>query len=162
MNHKQKGLLLLALILLGTTGRRAFALYQETHLTPFVLQDAWASYTVKVSASQIRGKEGAKEFVVTVIPRAGRKLSLSRRALLEIMDGENVVAAIPLEEKMAENRLTYWFRVAPKMLAETKFSFGQNAYKLTKDGKGNSVVMGIPGGGGAYFYLQDFISPKIR
>jgi len=141
----------LVVALLATAGMKAHAIYQETQLTPKVLDDAWASYTI-----QTRVVNAVTEFEVSVRALPGRKLSPARRALLELADGHSIIASIPVEEKLSGTKLTFWFRVAAKLVADGKFSFGQNSYAKSKDG----TVVGLPGGSGAYFYLRDFASRR--
>ncbi len=143
--------------LLTMTVRQAHAVWVETQLTPQSTTTQHLSFSIKT-----KDADALKQFEVTVKPKADWKLSPVLTARLHIVDGETNIAVVPVEEKREGGKMTYWFRIAPKFLANSKFQFGEHGYGEVKDAQGNTQYVGLPGGTGYWFYLRDFANPENK
>ncbi len=157
MKHKSPIQALFTVVLLIAASLYAHAVMVVTQLKPGALQDSWASYDIQIKDTAVKDADTSTTVVVTISPLQDRKLSPVRGAILEILDGSKSVSEIPLEEKLMDGKLQFWFRLSPNLLKDSKFTFRQNAFAQSKNNKGEPVILGIPGGAGAYFYPRDFL-----
>lgn len=100
-------------------------------------------------------RDGMKEFKVTA---RGKKelLSPGLLARLYLSDGKTDYATVPVEETRDGDRVTYWFRVAPELLAKTRFEFSVLSGKEEKLPNGRTHFIAVPGTISYWFYVGDF------
>lgn len=142
--------------------RQTYAVWVEEQLTPKTAISDWISFTVKT-----KDVEGLTQFEVAVESKK-RNISPVLTARLHLVDGKKQIASVPVEEIRADGRVTYWFRVAPTLFADSKFEFGEHGYTRSQDMRGNPATdewgrpkyHGVPGGSGYWFYLRDFADPN--
>ena len=158
---KPLALTALSLALLGTASHTGHALTVVTRVTPESLKDLQVSITVTT-----RGEGASKQFGVAVSGKATR-LSPILTARLHLMQGETELAVVPVEERWAGTKVTYWFPVAPSLLADSKFEWNEHfgradtdvAGKPVLDPYGRPTYTPFPGTRGYWFYLRDFVKP---
>ena len=115
-----------------------------------------------------KDRDGMKQFGVTITPKQG-KLSPGLLARLRLFDGENAalatvplaaLATVPLEETRDGGKVTYWFQVAPRLLAKSRFEFAVLSGVQEKLPDGKTRFVAEPGTLEYYFNLRDFIAAK--
>lgn len=142
-----------ALALLVLPMVKASAVMVEIQLNPGNIKQQKVAF-------QITGEErdSMAQVGVTVTSKT-EKLSPGLFARLRLSDGKTEFAMVPLEEKREGDKVTYWFHVAPNLLAKSRFEFELlNSVKVKESGKTRTVVM--PGGINYWFYVGDFVTPK--
>jgi hypothetical protein len=162
MRLKNCLLLFLVAVVVAIAVRQTYAVWVENQLTPKTAISDWISFTVET-----KDVEGLKQFEVAVEAKK-RNLSPVLTARLHLVDGKRQIASVPVEETRADGKVTYWFRIAPRLLANSKFEFGEHGYSRCEDEQGNLITdewkrpkyIGVPGGSGYWFYLRDFADPN--
>jgi len=104
-------------------------------------------------------RDGMKQFGVTVTAKK-EKLSPGLLARLHLSDGKTDIAMVPVEETREGDKVTYWFRVAPNLMAKSRFEFDVLSGKETKDADGKTRFIAIPGTIEYWFYVGDFATQK--
>jgi hypothetical protein len=158
MRLKTYLLLSLVTVVLAIAVRQTYAIWVEIQLTPQSADGQRLLFTVKT-----KDVDDLKRFEVAIKPKTG-KLSPVLTARLHLVDGQIKIASVPVEETRADGKVTYWFLVAPSLLANSKFEFGEHGYgrcedehgKVITDDWGRPRYVGVPGGSGYWFYLRDF------
>lgn len=158
MRLKTYLLLSLVAVVLAVAMRQTYAIWVETQLTPQTADGRRLLFTVKT-----KDVDDLKQFEVSIKPKTG-KLSPVLTARLHLVDSQMKIASVPVEETRADGKVTYWFRIAPRLLANSKFEFGEHGYGRCEDERGKVIIdewgrpryVGVPGGSGYWFYLRDF------
>jgi hypothetical protein len=164
MRTKNYLILSLAAVVVAIAVRQTYALWVEHQLTSKNAISDRISFTVKT-----KDVEDLKQFEIAVEAKK-RKISPVLTARLHLVDGQTQIASVPVEETRANGKVTYWFRIAPRLLAHSRFEFGEHGYGRYEDEQGNSITdewgrpkyIGVPGGSGYWFYLHDFSDPNQR
>ena len=97
------------------------------------------SFAINSKDVDAQDANALKDFEFTVEPKENFKLSPVSLARLTIIDGETNIAVVPVKANQEGRKVTYWFRVAPKFIANSKFSWGANGYAEVKDAEGNTT-----------------------
>ena len=142
------------LALMVLTVLKAYALTVQIQLTP--ANTAMQKYAFQVTNEE---REGMKQFGVTVTAKK-EKLSPGLLARLHLSDGQTEIAMVPVEETREGDKVTYWFRVTPSLLAKSKFEFDVLSGKEEKDANGKTRVIAVPGTIEYWFYVGDFVAAK--
>lgn len=164
MRLKNILLLFTAVIVVSIAVRQVYAVWIEHQLTPETAISDRISFTVET-----KNVKGLKQFEVAVEAKK-RNISPVLTARLHLVDDETQIAYVPVEEIHKDGKVTYWFRIAPKFIANSKFEFGEHGHARCEDKQGNLITdewgrpkyIGIPGGSGYWFYLRDFADPNRR
>lgn len=162
MRLKNSLLLFLAALVASFAIQQSYAVWVEHQLTPRNAVSDWISFKVKT-----RDVEDLKQFEVAVETKE-RSISPVLTARLHLFDGKTRLASVPLEETRTDGKVTYWFRIAPKLVANSRFEFGEHGHARREDKQGNPITdqwerpqyIGTPGGSGYWFYLRDFADSK--
>jgi hypothetical protein len=162
MRLKNCLLLLLVAVVAAIAVQQTYAVWVEHQLTAKTAISDWISFTVKT-----KDVEGLKQFEIAVEAKE-RNISPVLTARLHLVDGKRQIASVPVEEIHDDGKVTYWFRIAPKLLANSKFEFGEHGYSRCEDEQGRLITdewerpkyIGVPGGSGYWFYLRDFADPN--
>ena len=104
-------------------------------------------------------RDHMKQFGVTITPKKG-KLSPGLLARLHLSDGKTDYALVPVEETREGDKVTYWFRIAPNLIARTRFEFDVLNGTEVKDQNGKMRFIAVPGTLEYWFYAGDFASAK--
>lgn len=133
---------------------KASALTVETQLNR-------ANINLQKFAFQITSEErdGMQHVGVTVTAKK-EKLSPGLLARLHLSDGKSDIAMVPVEETRAGDKVTYWFRVAPSLVAKTRFEFDVLNGAMVKEESGKTHFVALPGSLDYWFYVGDFITPR--
>ena len=81
-------------------------------------------------------------------------------ARLHLFDDKTEIAVVPLEETREGANVTYWFQIAPALLAKSRFEFDVLSGKEEKLPDGKTRFIGEPGTLIYYFNLTDYITTK--
>jgi hypothetical protein len=144
--------LMLALMLLPLL--RASALTVEIQLNP--ANSKQQKFAFQITSAD---RDGMQQFGVTVTAKT-EKLSPGLLARLHLSDGKSDFAMVPVEETREGAKVTYWFRVAPNLVAKTRFEFDVLNGAMVKDGSGKMRFVALPGSLDYWFYLGDFMTPQ--
>ena len=158
MTRRSSLLLFLAAVFVSIAVQKSYAAWVEHQLTPRNAVGDWISFAVKT-----KDVEGLKQFDVTVEMKK-RKISPVLTARVDVFDGKTRIASVPVDGVRKDGKVTYWFRIAPRLITHSKFEFGEHGHALEKDVQGGPVTdewgrvkyIGVPGGSGYWFYLGDF------
>ena len=149
----------LAAALVLAAASKASALWIETQLTPKSLQ--YQRLTFEVKTKEVGN---LRQVEVTFAPRSG-KLPPFTRGQLALIVADTYVGDVPLEETRASGTVTYWFRLSPASLAQTKFEFSEQNFVDSSEVKSSGkpqprakpMEEQIMGGSTYWFYLRDFV-----
>ena len=164
MRIRTCALVAVAAVLLTTSVRHARAVVVEIRLTPKNLTSGDRSFKV-----QTKNVGDLREFEVTFEKTTG-KLSPVLLARLYVVVGGETIASVPIEVTRSRGKVTCWFRVSPRSLAESKFELGEHGYGVDVDAQGKEIrdewgnvrFESMPGGTHYWFHLRDFANPKGR
>ena len=81
-------------------------------------------------------------------------------ALLHLFDDKMELAALPLEETEEGGKVTYWFHIAPGLLAKSRFEFAIHSGNEETLPNGKTRFIGKPGTLEYHFNLRDFVALK--
>ncbi len=140
--------LMLAMLVLPLL--QASALTVQIQLTPG--NTAMQKYAFQVTNEE---HEGMKQFGVTVTAKK-EKLSPGLLARLNLSDGQTNIAIVPVEETREGDKVTYWFRIAPNLLAKSRFEFDVLSGNEVKGSDGKTRFVAEPGTIEYWFYVGDF------
>ena len=106
-----------------------------------------------------RDRDGIQQFNITITQKKG-ELSPGLSARLHLSDGKTEIAAVPLEETREGGKVTYWFQVAPGLLAKSRFEFDVFSGIVEKLPNGKTRFIAEPGTLEYWFNLRDFPATK--
>jgi hypothetical protein len=104
-------------------------------------------------------RDGRRQIGVTITPKKD-KLSPGLLARLHLFDAKTEVAVVPLEETREGGAVTYWFQIAPALLAKSRFEFDVLSGVEEKLPDGKTRFVAEPGTLIYYFNLRDYIITK--
>ena len=156
-------LAVIALLALNT--QQALAEWIEIHLTPKNLDFHRRQFVIKTKDV----KNGLKEFEVTVIAKE-RDFSPFADAQLTLIDDVDYVAILPVGSKRRGDKMTFWFRVAPKSLARSRFEYSESNYvplrkpngEPLRNAQGNQENEQLMGGEMYSFLLHEFVNVEKK
>ncbi len=152
----------LATLLLTATLIKANASPPPMDVTPDTIEAL--PYTFAFTSED---RDGLKHIGVTIAlkkdsrrpePAWARYHRLSAR--LHLFDDKMEIAAVPLEEAEEGGKVTYWFHIAPGLLAKSRFEFDVFSGKEERLPNGKTRFIGEPGTLEYDFNLRDFIALK--
>jgi hypothetical protein len=147
-----------ALALIGVAARPASAVWVESQLTPRGLSDGDRVFSIHQEM-----RDGLKQFSVTVTPK-GKPLSPFASGKLQVIQGDRTVAIMPVTGTWKKGSVSFWFRVSPEALGQSRFDYAEQAYMKAERGAGEPAPdpertgryeMTL-GGQAWYFFLRDF------
>ena len=150
----------LTALLLTAPLLRADALTVQLDVGPASIQTL--PYTFEFTSED---RDGLKQVGVTIAlkkdsrrpePQWSHQHRLSAR--LHLLDDKMEIAAMPLEEAEEGGKVTYWFHIAPGLLAKSRFEFDVFSGKEEKLPDGKTRFIGEPGTLQYWFNLRDFIT----
>ena len=144
----------LTALLLTASLLRANALTVQFEVTPDNIRDQPYTFAFKS-----KDRDGLKKIGLTVTPKKG-ELSPGLSARLHLMDGSEALATLPLEATRDGNIVTYWFQMAPNLLAKSRFEFDVFSGVMEKLPDGKTRFVAEPGTLEYWFSLRDFIATK--
>lgn len=106
-----------------------------------------------------KDRDGKQQVGITVTPKKGN-LSPGLLARLHLFDDKTEIAIVPLEETREGNKVTYWFQVAPSLLAKSRFEFDILSGKEETLPNGKTRFIAIPGTLTYYFNIHDYVATK--
>lgn len=139
-----------ALALATLAAGRAYAVWTEVQLTPGHMVADHAAVSVHV-----KDVENWKQFDVTVEPVKGKKLSQFTSAKLFIATADATAASVPVESRREGDRVTFWFRVAPRFLSNSRLDIAEQGYEEVRDADGHVHTEMTLGGSACWFWLRD-------
>jgi hypothetical protein len=150
-------------LLLGGASQVAWSLTVESRLSPQGLAANRRTFTVTTKPA---GDFTEFDVTVTPDPRAP-VLSPFVRGDLTLSTADEKMAFVRLEPKREHGKLSFWFRVSPKMIAGSRFEIGEQAYGVytgadgnpQRDENGQPKVEPFIGGSIYWFPLRDFVVP---
>jgi hypothetical protein len=104
-------------------------------------------------------RDGLIQVGVTVTPKTG-SLSPGLPARLHLIKGKTELATIPLEETRENGKVTYWFRITPAFVAESRFDFNIQSGNEETLPNGKTRFVAKPGTLEYWFNLHDFVAVK--
>jgi hypothetical protein len=151
--------------LLGGAVPAAWSLTIESRLTPQSLaaNRRTFSVTTKPAGEYI-------EFDVTVTPDPHAPvLSPFVRGDLTLGSADEKMALVRLEPRRENGKVSFWFRVTPKVIAGSRFEIGEQAYGVSngadgspeRDGNGQPKVVPFIGGAVYVFSLREFAPSTV-
>lgn len=152
----------LAALLLTTPLIKANASPPPMNVTPDYIETL--PYTFAFTSQD---RDGLKQIGVTIAvkkdsrrlePQWSRQHRLSAR--LHLFNDKMEIAAMPLEETEEGGKVTYWFHIAPGLLAKSRFKFDVFSGKEETLPNGKTHFIGIPGTLEYNFNLRDFVALK--
>ena len=112
-----------------------------------------------VFAFTSKERAGMKQIGVTVTPKKD-KLSPGLLARLHLFNAKTEIAVVPLEETREGGNVTYWFQIAPALLAKSRFEFDVLSGVEEKLPDGKTRFVAEPGTLIYYFNLNDYVITK--
>ena len=106
-----------------------------------------------------KDRDGLKQIGFTIAPKKG-ELSPGLSARLHLSDGKTELGVVPVEETRAGGKVTYWFQIAPNLLAKSRFEFDVFSGKVEKLPDGKTRFLAEPGTLEYWFRLRDFVPLK--
>ena len=96
---------------------------------------------------------------MTVTPKKDT-LSPGLLARLHLRNAKTNLATIPLEETREAGKVTYWFRIAPAFLANSRFGFAILSGKEETLSNGKTRFIAVPGTIEYQFNIRDYVAKK--